>query len=191
MTTALSEPAGTFDHADNLVSNETLVAQLVEMLRPRGGAYVGVGPEQNFSYIARVRPALAFIIDIREENRSLHFMYKALFEMSADRADFLSRLFSRERPEGMHRSTSVHDLFAAFEPARPSAARHEETMRLVRQRLVEAHGFPLSSSELQSIADALTAFHADGPEIQYRPLAGSRGATAVVLDIDDGDRLQR
>ena len=61
---------------------------------------MGVGPEQNFTYIAVTRPAIAFIVDIRRGNLDLHLMYKALFELSADRADFVSRLFSRKRPAG-------------------------------------------------------------------------------------------
>ena len=82
----LSEPAGTFDLSDNLVSNEPGVAENLRKLGPTGGVYIGVGPEQNFSYIARLRPAMAFIIDIRRENRNLHLLYKALFELSSDRA---------------------------------------------------------------------------------------------------------
>ena len=65
-----------------------------------GGVYVGVGPEQNFSYIAALRPKMAFIVDIRRQNMIEHLMYKALFELSEDRVDFLSRLFSRPRPGG-------------------------------------------------------------------------------------------
>ena len=101
LSTSFSEPAGAFPHSDNLVSNETHFVHAVRMLHPMEGVYIGVGPEQNFSYIAKLRPAMAFILDIRQENRSLHLMYKALFEMSADRADFVSRLFSRERPAGL------------------------------------------------------------------------------------------
>ena len=63
---------------------------LARVLRSTGGIYIGVGPEQNFSYIARLGPAMAFIIDIRQRNRNLHLLYKALFEMSTDRAEFLS-----------------------------------------------------------------------------------------------------
>ena len=70
------------------------------LIQARGGVYIGVGPEQNFTYIARLRPSTAFIIDIRRENRSLHLLYKALFEISRDRADFVSRLFSPARPAG-------------------------------------------------------------------------------------------
>ena len=42
-----------------------------------GRAYVGVGSEQNFSYIAAVRPSFAFIVDIRRGNFDLHLLYKA------------------------------------------------------------------------------------------------------------------
>jgi hypothetical protein len=57
-----------------------------------GGVYLGVGPEQNFTYIAAMRPRVAFILDLRRGNADLHLMYKALFELAADRADFVSRL---------------------------------------------------------------------------------------------------
>ena len=50
----LSEPGGYFD-SDNLVTNETSYLHVVGALKRngvRGGAYIGVGPDQNFSYIA-------------------------------------------------------------------------------------------------------------------------------------------
>jgi hypothetical protein len=42
-----------------------------------------------------VKPKIAFIVDIRRQNLIEHLMYKALFELSADRAEFISRLLSR------------------------------------------------------------------------------------------------
>jgi hypothetical protein len=41
-----------------------------------GGTYLGVGPEQNFTYIAALRPKMALIIDIRREMMLQHLMYK-------------------------------------------------------------------------------------------------------------------
>src|SRR5205809_746380 len=79
LSETLSEPPGTFSLSDNLVSNEPHMAENVRWLRPSGGVYIGVGPEQNFSYIAKLRPTIAFIVDIRRENRNLHLLYKALF----------------------------------------------------------------------------------------------------------------
>jgi hypothetical protein len=89
------------------VSNEPHVSENARWLHSTGGVYVGVGPEQNFSYIATLHPSTAFIIDIRRENLDLHLMYKALFELSTDRVDFVSRLFSRPRPANLPSSASV------------------------------------------------------------------------------------
>jgi hypothetical protein len=83
----VSEPGGTFE-SDNWVSNETgvqqVISRLTQLTKP-GGVYIGVGPEQNFTYIAAIRPKIAFIIDIRRQNMLEHLIYKALFETSANR----------------------------------------------------------------------------------------------------------
>jgi hypothetical protein len=167
LSTGFSEPGGAFAHSDNLVSNETHFVHAVRMLGTMGGIYIGVGPEQNFSYIARLRPAMAFIIDIRQENRRLHLMYKALFDLSADRADFVSRLFSRERPAGLGPKTSVQDLFAKYETARPAGSLYEGNARAVGERLLDLHGFSLSADDLAGIEAALRRFYSDGPDIHY------------------------
>src|SRR5437764_1689639 len=84
-----SESDGTF-RSDNLLSNESyfqfVIPKLSEMA-PQGRVYMGVGPEQNFTYIAALKPKMAFIIDIRRGNLDLQLMYKALFELSKDRAE--------------------------------------------------------------------------------------------------------
>src|SRR6185369_4804307 len=92
----LSEPNGFF-RSDNVVSDEAIYPEVVPTLADDGrrhGVYLGVGPEQNFTYIAALDPRIAFIVDIRRGNLQLQLMYKALFELSSDRADFVSRLFS-------------------------------------------------------------------------------------------------
>ena len=104
----LSEPDGYFKSnsgsPDNLLSNENTVSTVAALLKVRvkpGGVYLGVGPEQNFSYIASTRPKIAFVTDIRRGNLHLHLMYKALFELSANRTEFVTRLFSLQgAPEG-------------------------------------------------------------------------------------------
>lgn len=135
-----------------------------------------MGPEQNFSYIARLRPDMAFIVDIRRENRSLHLLYKALFELSEDRVDFVSRLFSRPRPAGLDGSADVDTLFRAYNAAPPSREQYGRTAALVREYLVAARGFPLEQSDLDWIDGALKAFHAAGPEIHFW---GSREVQAL------------
>jgi hypothetical protein len=99
MTEEFSETGGYF-RSDNLLSNEMwlqyVIPELLQRTKP-GGVYMGVGPEQNFTYIAAIKPKMAFITDIRRGNLHTQLMYKALFELSADRADFVARLFSRKR----------------------------------------------------------------------------------------------
>ena len=83
---ALSEPDGYFD-TDNLISNERSYLEVLpelERRNVRGGAYIGVGPDQNFSYIAHIRPSVAFILDIRRDNLLLHLLFKALFQAGAN-----------------------------------------------------------------------------------------------------------
>ena len=156
-----------FTRSDNRVSNETFFVHTVRMLRSAGGAYIGVGPEQNFTYIAKLHPDIAFIIDIRRENRNLHLMYKALFELSSDRADFLSRLFSRERPPGIGANTSVEGLFAKYAAVQRADKLHDANRRLIRAHLIDDHQFPLTSDDLEWIEYAFDAFFSEGPDIHY------------------------
>ncbi len=93
----MSGPGGYF-HTDNFISNESGYLHPLPVLRRLDlsrGVYVGVGPEQNFSYIGTIRPPMAFIVDIRRNNLLQHLMYKALFALSDTRAVFLSKLFSK------------------------------------------------------------------------------------------------
>ena len=166
----LSEPAGNFPHSDNLVSNETQYVQTMQSLGSMGGVYIGVGPEQNFSFIARLQPAMAFIVDIRAGNRGLHLLYKALFESAGDRAEFVSRLFSRRRPDGLGPETSAQELFARFAQQPGDVKLRDETLQLVRARLMEQHEFALTAEDLESIEYALIAFFLDGPDIHYARL---------------------
>src|SRR5262245_52962726 len=72
-----SEKEGSFD-TDNLISNERDYLRVIPALvagRVVGGVYLGVGPDQNFSYIARIRPTRAYIVDIRRDNLLLHLLF--------------------------------------------------------------------------------------------------------------------
>src|SRR4026209_49588 len=116
LVTDSSEPDGSF-LSENFVSNELgyqyVIPPVLERVHP-GGAYIGVGPEQNFTYMAAVHPAIAFIVDIRRQNMIEHLLYKALFELSENRTEFVSRLFARKPPADLGRNPTVDELFAAF-----------------------------------------------------------------------------
>src|SRR4030095_2264079 len=144
----LSETGGVFPQ--QFMSNEDSALFVIPALKEttkRGGVYVGVGSEQNFTYIAAIQPRLAFVVDIRRDNVFEHLMYKALFELSENRADFVSRLFSRKRPAGIDNAVGVRALFDAFRPVEADATIYETTLRAVMDRLNRDHGFSLTDAE--------------------------------------------
>lgn len=177
LASGFSEPDGTF-HSENLVSNEarfqSIVPALIAAAVP-GRAYVGVGSEQNYTYMAAVRPAFAFIVDVRRGNLDLHLTYKALFEMSADRADFVSRLFSRRRPPGLSRSSTASELFDAFGRATPDASLHDRNLAAILAHLTRTHRFGLSQADRLGIEYVYGAWFAGGPGIYYQLNGGGRG----------------
>jgi len=179
LVTEFSEPGGTFV-SDNFVSNElafqTILANLSEGRNP-GGVYIGVGPEQNFTYIAALKPKIAFIVDIRRQNMVQHLAYKTLFEMSAERADFLSRLFSRPRPEDVGKQTSAVVMLNAFQYVASDEHLYDETVREIKQRL-SGHGFQLTEADETSIGYILRAFFFGGPNLTY---SGPRPPVRTVL----------
>lgn len=170
LTVDLSEPDGTF-RSDNLLSNEMVFARLVPDFVAKvkqGGVYLGVGPEQNFTYLVAMKSRLAFITDIRRENLHLHLMYKALFEMSADRAEFIARLFNKPRPAGLSKSSSIVDLMAAYGTV-PTAdeVAYTTNLQAIQGHLTKAHAFPMTQVDLDGVARVYRAFHYYGLAMDY------------------------
>lgn len=164
-----SEPDGFF-RSDNLVSNEVTFQHVIPALLEEvgtGGVYLGVGPDQNFTYIAALRPRIAFIVDVRRGNLLQHLLYKALLEASATRAEFLERLLGRARPAGLAADAPVDSLIAAFERAAPDSALRRRAFDEAVHRLREGHGFPLTDDEVRGMEYVHVAFHAAGPDLTY------------------------
>lgn len=176
----LSEPNGYF-RSDNLLSNELGMQSVIPDLIARlgvGGVYMGVGPEQNFTYIAALKPRIAFIVDIRRGNRDLHLMYKALFEMSADRADFVSLLFSRRRPDGLSTTSTAAEMFAAYEAVSSDGEYYRQNSTKIRDLLLKKHGFPLTDEEVQGVQYVYDNFFQFGPAINYSSSSSGRSGAA-------------
>jgi len=172
-----SEPGGYF-RSDNLLSNElgfqAVIPGLREKIKP-GGVYLGVGPEQNFTYIAALQPKIAIIFDIRRGNMVEHLMYKALFETSTDRADFLSKLFSRPRPAGLDTGSSAQQLFDAYNRAAPDSALFRKNLASIKDFLAKTKGFALGDSDSKSLDYIYSAFYGGGPQINYNYSPGGGG----------------
>jgi hypothetical protein len=138
MVLEFSEDGGYF-RSDNFSSNEDLFQFVIPTLKQNtkpGGVYLGVGPEQNFTYIVALQPRIAFIFDIRRQNMLEHLMYKAMFEMAGDRSAFMSLLFSRPSPAGLDTASSADALFAAFPTFRPSRIASSRATASLSQRRI-------------------------------------------------------
>jgi len=170
-----SEPGGYFRNSDitNLTSNEMLYQHVLSGLLNRvkpGGAYLGVGPEQNYTYIASLKPRIAIIFDVRRGNLDLQLMYKAIFELSKDRADFVAMLFSRQRPAGLTPSMAATQLFDAFD--RSSAvdeASFAKNLAAIDDRLTKTHALPLLRQDIEGIATIYRTFYRAGFDVRPSP----------------------
>jgi hypothetical protein len=128
---------------------------------------MGVGPEQNFTYIVALQPKIAFITDIRRQNMLELMMYKAVFELCPDRADFLSMLFSRERPEGLTEKATADQLFRVYTHVSRDEVLYQKNVKAIQNLLVQKHHFGLSLTDLHNIAYVFGVFANDGPYLYY------------------------
>jgi hypothetical protein len=166
MISDFSEPGGTFVF-EMFMSNEVTFQEILPDLLKRvspGGVYLGVAPEQNFTYIAATRPKIAFILDIRRENMVEHLMYKAIFELSPTRSDFLSRLFSRPMPAGSDAQTSIEKLFPILTRSAADSRLFSRNLTEIRNHLQKTHGFSLTAADLRTIDTIANAFYRGGPD---------------------------
>ena len=151
----LSEPGGDFG-GDNLISNEQSylhVLPALEQARVTGGAYLGVGPDQNFSYIAAIKPDVAFIIDIRRDNLLLHLLFKAIFALAPTRVEYLSLLTGRAAPDAATtwRDATVDKVIAYIDGAKPMSEPAQQQLKARLEAAIKRSGVPLSAADLATI----------------------------------------
>ena len=169
LSARLSEPGGYFD-SDNLISNETSYLHVIGKLREigvGGGVYIGVGPDQSFSYIAKIRPRVAIMIDIRRDNLLQHLLFKSLFGRARNRIEYLCEFFGKPVPKTKGwESRNVKELVDYIDSTASDQKLFEKSLRDVRQD-VQRYGIPLSQSDLESIAKVQRAFFSAGLDIRY------------------------
>ena len=178
LVTDVSEPGGYFRITDNYTSNEGEIGRIFTMLRDagvEGGVYVGVGPEQNLTYIAATRPAMAFIVDIRRQAVVQHLMFKAIAELARDRAEFISLLFAKPRPDGLAAGASIQQIWNAYFAVATDAALAGRTYERITRRLTDTHGFTLTDDERAQLRSVYDAFVYFGPGITTRGSSQTRG----------------
>ena len=188
----LSEPNGYF-RSDNLLSNELYYPEILPTLLRQAkaaGVYLGVGPEQNFNYIVALRPKMVFITDVRRGNMHTQLMYKALFEMSSDRADFFGRLFTKKRPEGLTDASTAGDIVARYwdsTAVTEGEVVYKQNLQAIQDYLTKSpHRLPLSKEDLAGIEYVYYNFYWFGPSITYNSSQSGnsgRGNMATYADL--------
>ncbi|MBI1956540.1 MAG: hypothetical protein HYS38_09115 [Acidobacteria bacterium] len=169
---------GGFFFSDNFISNETAYPYILGKFKElglSGGAYIGVGPEQNFNYIAKIRPQIAFVVDIRRQAVIQHLMYKAIFHRAENRAQFLSWLFSKplvgDRTPG--RDASLDEMLEYFRQAPTSEETFSKNLAILRKTIEEDFKFPLSAQDVRALRYVYSAFWQANLRISFR--LGSMG----------------
>ncbi|MFN7945243.1 MAG: hypothetical protein U0Z53_07815 [Blastocatellia bacterium] len=166
----LSEPGGYFD-TDNLISNESSYLHVMGKLRQMqlaGGAYIGVGPDQNFSYIAQLRPRVAFIVDIRRDNLLQHLWFKALFEMSRNRLEYLCLILGKPLPANLKEwdQRTIQQLTEYLDKTPPRRELFEAAARTIRTK-VSTYGLKLKPEELDTIRRIHEQFFSAGLDLRF------------------------
>jgi len=190
-----SEPEGYFD-TDNFISNETsylhVIPELQKQVRP-GSVYLGVGPDQNFSYIARTKPALAIIVDIRRQNMLQHLFMKALFDLSASRAEYLARFFAREVPV-VSPASSLPEVLRSVRQARTSETVYQRNLADVKKKLSES-GLNLTATDMMKIEYVYRSFHDEGLDLRFSSIGRNNASNyptfeSLMLQTDRTGKMQ-
>ncbi|MCA9736622.1 MAG: hypothetical protein KC645_03275 [Gemmatimonadetes bacterium] len=167
----LSEPGGYFD-TDNLISNESSYLHPMGALERsglRGGAYLGVGPDQNFSYMAALRPEIAFLVDIRRDNLIQHLLFKALFGMARNRLEYLALLYARPLPDDLAAwdERPLPELIAWIDE-HPAGPQDGAAVRARVAEQVRSFGVPLDGESLATLDRFQREFITSGLDLRFR-----------------------
>ena len=189
----LSEPEGYFD-TDNFITNETSYLHVVDKLKDHvrpGGVYLGVGPDQNFSYIVHTNPALAIITDVRRQNMLQHLLFKVLIEQAENRLDYLCTLLARDCTE-VSATSPLPQMLESVRVAPENRPALEDAIVQVRRTLLAAYGLNLDPVDLEQIAYVHRAFASAGLRMRFssfgRPSTGYPTLEEILLERDlEGD----
>jgi hypothetical protein len=165
----LSETGAYFD-TDNLISNESSYLQVggrLEAAAPEGGVYLGVGPDQNFSYIARLRPSWAFVVDIRRQNMLQLLLLASFLERAEDARGYLCLLLSRPCPERRGQA-SLPELLDEIDRGSPSRAQLERNLEQAIAYIGQRVGLRLRDDDRAALRGILDGFFEGQLELRFR-----------------------
>lgn len=190
----LSETPGDFP-SENYVTNEASLLDVASALRApklHGRGYVGVGPEQSYTYLALLEPRVAYIVDIRRGNLLEHLVFRGCFEAGQTRAGFLTALLARRPALPDDGDAGPGAGFAALDVAFRAAA-PEASLRAAgiarTKALLDRLGVVRAPGDDKTITRLHEAFAKHGLAIAYTMLNSGRkyptlGETLSARDLD-------
>jgi hypothetical protein len=153
--------------SDNLIPNED--GYLSVLGKPRR---LGAGPEQKFTHIAKVRPSIPFLVGLRRQAVIQHLTDRALFHLSKNRADFLSRLLGRRPPAA---GSSVGALMDYFADAAPDSLYPTSNLAETGRTIQSEFEFPLSKGDRDLLTNTARSFYRDVLDVSSRFRSPGRG----------------
>lgn len=148
--------------------NEINYLDSLNEISTRGGVYLGVATEPvNFTYIAKVRPELAVLVDINPAVSRIHLPLKgALMEIAETRLEFLSYVLGRPLAgQAIPQFKTPQDYYNFFAKTPESKSFREQIWQRISHRLdpevrSEAYqiwmdNFGIEADKGQTAADAL------------------------------------
>ena len=164
-----SEEGGYF-WSNNYISNETSYQHVIEELervRQPGGVYIGVGPNQNFTYIAHTEPSLAFIVDIRRDNLVEHLLFKSLMLRAETRGAYLSRLLGRRLSEtALGEDAPIDLILEELAAAPPDESFFQDNLEEATKWLT-SQPVPVTERDRRNFELIFGQFFRHGLEIKY------------------------
>jgi hypothetical protein len=191
-----SEPEGFFD-TDNFISNETSYLHVIDDLHQRvkpGGIYMGVGPDQNLSYIVHTRPMLAIIPDIRRQNMLEHLWFKALFAMASNRVEYVSLMVSRQPPQ-VKADATFEQILEAVRTSPSNEKLLQKNVAAVRGLLVDKYKLKLSADDLTKIEYVAHTFWEENLDLRFSSIGRGNALNyptfkEMLLETDRKNRQQ-
>src|SRR5262249_46722228 len=124
-------------------------------------------PDQNFSYIAQIRPNIVFITDIRRDNLLQHLVFKSLFALSRNRLEYLCLLFGKPLPSDLKSwdSRGIQEIIAYLDKA-PSKRELFKKTKAKIQRKVKASGLKPARGDFKTTGLTHPPFSAPGPDLK-------------------------
>jgi hypothetical protein len=118
---------------------------------------------------------MVFNVDIRRQAVMQHLMFKAMFEMAKDRAEFVSVLFAKPRPAGLDSNTTIQGIWEAYRTVQTDSILGAKNYIRVVERLTKTHGFTFTPDESAKLKAVYDAFYYYGPGIATRGSRAGRG----------------